>query len=95
MKFAYRTHFKFRAKQRKIPVGFAKRVYNSADGYYIDKLRNRHIVVGSISFKNKMRTFAVVYDIIEETVEFITIHELSKRAIQNKLNSGRWQHEKN
>lgn len=95
MKFIYTPHFKFRAKQRKVSIKLADKIYGTAGAYYIDSLRKHSIVVASFKIGKKIRTFSLVYDIMENTIEFITIHEISKKEIENKLKTGRWQYEKN
>lgn len=93
MKFAYTSHFKFRAKERKIPLKLAKEVFDNADEWYFDDLRGHRIAIARVEFKGRARRIMLAYDIIGETIEFITIHAIREAEVKNKVNSGRWKHE--
>ena len=89
MKFIYTSHFKFRAKQRKIALKLARKIFENADEYYFDNLRKHKIAIARLKFNRKVKTIMLSYDIIDETVEFITIHPIRDKEIENKVISGR------
>ena len=96
MKIVYKPHLKIRLKQRKIPFNFPKQIIDSPGKIYFDTLANRNIAVKKILFQEKQRNIVVAYDIIEDTIEIVTIHIISEKEIENKVNLGRWiKYEKN
>ncbi|MEK7581543.1 MAG: hypothetical protein AAB512_04640 [Patescibacteria group bacterium] len=95
MKFNFRPHFKFRAKQRGIDASLAKKIFKKPSKRYWDTLREHNIVPGSIRIKDRRRNLIVAYDKIGDRIEFITIHFIRGKEITNKINSGRWKNEQN
>ena len=95
MKFEYRPHFKFRAKQRGIDSSLAKKIFKKPSKRYRDTLRGHNIVLGSIMIRFRRRNLIVAYDKIGDSIEFITIHFIRDKEITNKINSGRWKDEQN
>ena len=95
MKFVYKSHFKFRARQRGISLQLIKEIYKKSSARYIDQLTDHHIVVCRITFQNRIRNLMVAYDRIGDTIEFVTTHVIREKEIKNKVNSGRWKHEQN
>lgn len=93
VKFIFKPHFKFRAKQRGITLQLAQTIYNKAREKYYDNLREHHIAIAVIEFKGKTRRMMVVYDKINQTIEFITTHVIKEKEIENKVELGRWKYE--
>lgn len=93
MRFAYTPHFKFRAKQRKISLILARKIYNQASSILFDKLRNHHIAIAKLKVRGKRRKLMLAYDKINDTIEFITVHIIREKEIKNKIISGRWKYE--
>ncbi len=71
MKFEYRPHFKFRAKQRSLDPGLAEKIFEKSSKRYWDTLREHYIVLGSIKIKNRRKNLMLAYDKIGDGVEFI------------------------
>lgn len=95
-KISLRPHLKIRLKERKIPGDYPEKVIRSPNNQYIDSATNRFIAVKKLEYNNKIRPMVVVYDIIAEVIQIITIHPISETEIKNKLASGRWKnYEKN
>ena len=90
MKFRYTKHFLIRAKNRDIPKIYAPKIFKESQRKYYDILSQRHIAIAHIYLRNKARNIVVAYDIIGEEIEFVTIHEIRAKEIDNKINSGRW-----
>lgn len=95
MRFDFRPHFKFRAKQRGIDPDLAIKIYKKSTKRHWDILRKHHVVIGTIKIKDKRRHLMLAYDKIGNGIEFITIHFIREKEIKNKLNSGRWKNEQN
>lgn len=95
VEFSFRPHFKFRAKQRGIDFDLAVRFYQKSEKRYWDNLRKHHVAIGTIKVDGRRRYLMLAYDKIGNEIEFITIHFIREREIQNKLNSGRWKNEQN
>lgn len=95
MKFVYRPHFKFRAKQRGIEPNFAEKIFKKSSKRYWDTLREHYIVLGSAKIKDKRKNIMLAYDKIGGRIEFITTHFIRDKEITNKINSGRWKGEQN
>ena len=93
MQFDFRPHFKFRAKQRGINSNLAIKIFNKSTKRYKDVLRKHDIVLGTTNVKDKRKHLIVAYDKIDNRIEFITIHFIRKKEIENKINSGRWRYE--
>lgn len=95
MKVIFTNHLRIRLKQRGISLKLSEEVFRTATEYYWDNLRNHHIKVAEIHYKDKLRKVLLAYDkITEDTVEFITLHPITNRQIQQRLDSGRWKYEK-
>ena len=93
MRFTYTAHFKFRAKQRKISLILARKIYNQASSILFDKLRNYHIAIAELEVRGKRRKLMLAYDRINDMIEFITVHIIREKEIKNKIISGRWRYE--
>jgi len=95
MKFVYTSHFKFRAKQRRVPFKLAREIFANSKENYLDNLRGHHIKIAKMKFNKKVKTIMLSYDIMNKTIEFITIHPIRDKEVENKISSGRWKYEKN
>ena len=93
MTFTYTTHFKFRAKQRKISLKLAREIYSQASTKLFDNLRNHHIAIAKLKVRGKRRKLMLAYDKINDMIEFITVHIIREKEIKNKIISGRWKYE--
>ena len=93
MKIVYTDHLKNRLKQREIPLKIIRQVFTQAKEYYFDNLRNHHITVTKVLYKEKVRKVLVAYDTMINAIEAITIHPITDEQIEQRLNSGRWKHE--
>ena len=94
MQIIYTKHLKSRAKQRKIPIKLVKEVLENAEEFYFDNLRSHSIVIAKINYKGKLRKMLVSYDKIRLQFEVITIHPISEKDINQKVESKRWINEK-
>ena len=54
---------------------------------------NHYIAVSVLTYAGKLKNLAISYDIIDQQAEIITIHPISKKEIDNKIESGRWSKE--
>lgn len=94
MKLTYTQHLKTRLKERGLTVKIVKEIFDNAQEYYWDTLRNHKIVVGTINYQEKRRKVLAAYDIIEKRVEVITMHPITDNQIKQRVATGRWQYEK-
>ncbi len=95
MQLIFTQHLKTRLEQRGIPMKLVKTVFNNSKEYYWDNLRNHHIKVTSVHYKNRLRKVLLAYDkITTEKVELITLHPITDKEIKQRLGSGRWEYEK-
>lgn len=95
MKIIFTDHLKTRLKQRGIPTKTVKEVFDQNLENFWDNLRNHHIVTGVVDYQGKTRKVLAAYDKIDKnTAEVITIHPITDEQITQRLNSGRWKHEK-
>jgi hypothetical protein len=90
MKIVYSPHLIRRLQQRDIPVSYPETILKSATKKYFDTLTLRHIAIKKLRYAGKLRSMVVVYDIINEVYELVTIHPISDSEIENKAQSGRW-----
>lgn len=95
MKYDFRPHFKFRAKQREIDSNLAVKIYKKPVREFWDTLRKHNIAIGTIEANKVRRHLMVAYDKIDQRIEFITMHFIREKEIENKIKSGRWKDEKN
>lgn len=73
----------------------AREVFKKSKEYYWDALRNHHIKVAEVKYRDKLRKVLLAYDKIEdERVELITLHPIADKEIQQRLDLGRWKYEK-
>jgi len=59
MKFVYKSHFKFRAKQRGISLKLATEIYENASEKFYDVLREHHIVICRMKFRSRIRNLVL------------------------------------
>ncbi len=90
MKVIYRSHLKRRLKERKIPDNYPKRIYLESKKKFFDMATNHQIAILELTYSGKLKNLAISYDIIGQQVEIITIHPISTKEIDNKIESGRW-----
>ena len=90
MKIILRPHLKIRLKQRLIPPDYPTKIVKEPDQTYFDTLTDRHIAIKTLEYNGKLRPMAVAYDIIENTIQIITIHPTTEQEISNKVYRGRW-----
>ncbi|MBI2334487.1 hypothetical protein HYU96_01680 [Candidatus Daviesbacteria bacterium] len=96
MKIILKPHLKIRLQQRLIPQDYPKKILSDPEENYFDTLTNRKIAIKTLRYYGKLRLMAVAYDIIEDTIEAITIHPVTEQEINNKLQRRRWiKNEKN
>lgn len=90
MKVILQPHLKIRLKQRKIPQNYPGKILAKSDTRYFDTLTGHLIAIGELQYNKKLRLMAVVYDIISDEIQVITIHPVSKQEITNKVQRKRW-----
>lgn len=96
MSLTYTEHLKTRLKQRGLPLGLVKKVFDKNEESYFDNLRLHYIMVSSVLYKGRYRKVLAAYDKIGiDSIEVITIHPITDEQIKQRLNSGRWSYEKN
>lgn len=96
MKIVYKLHLKIRLKQREIPIDYPRQIIESPEQEYFDTLAKRKIAIKKLYFEGKLRNILVAYDIIENTIEIVTVHIISSKEIKNKVRVERWRkYEKN
>ena len=88
---SYLRHFIDRKEIREFPDGFAETLFRDADSYYRDHLRGRFVAVKRANFKGRERDIALVYEIENNGIVFVTIIVLKERQQQNRVSSGRWE----
>jgi len=94
MKLVYTDHLKTRLKQREISTELVTKVIEKNEQAFWDNLRDRHIIVSKVIYKDKARHVLVAYDKIGKNIEVVTIHPISSKEIDQKIKSGRWTDEK-
>ena len=90
MKVIYRPHLEKRLEERKIPRGYPKKIVQTPEQEYFDTLTKRSIAIKKLVFEREQRNILVAYDIIENTIEIVTIHVISNKEIENRIQVGRW-----
>ncbi len=90
VKIVYKYHLQIRLQEREIPHDYPNQIITAPDQEYFDQLTKRYIAIKKLSFVGKLRNFVVAYDIIEKTIEAVTIHVISSKEIQNKVKARRW-----
>lgn len=96
MKVIYRPHLLRRLKERRIPRTYPKKILQEAEEEYFDLITDYEIAIKKLQYASKLRNMVVVYDIIDNNHEIITIYPISDSEIKNKVKSGRWKkYEKN
>ena len=88
---SYLRHFVDQKAVREFPDGFAETLFRNADNYYYDCLRGRFVAVKRAHFKGRERDIALVYEIEDDSVVFVTITVLKERQQQNRVSAGRWE----
>lgn len=63
VKFSFRPHFKFRAKQRGIDSDLAIEIYQKSEKRYWDNLRKHRVAIGTIKVDGRRRYLMLAYDI--------------------------------
>ncbi|MBI2019458.1 hypothetical protein HYS95_02175 [Candidatus Daviesbacteria bacterium] len=90
MKITLQPHLKIRLKQRQIPQDYPEKVITKPESKYFDNLTKHLIAIRGLKYNKKLRPMAVSYDIIENEIQVITIHPISKQEITNKVQRERW-----
>lgn len=90
MKIVIRPHLKIRLKERIISSYYPKEILSKPDGEYFDNVTGYLVTVKELEYNQKIRPMVLVHDIINDTVEIITIYPTSKQEIRNRLKSKRW-----
>ncbi|MBI2330543.1 hypothetical protein HYU94_04055 [Candidatus Daviesbacteria bacterium] len=90
MKVILQPHLKLRLEQRKIPQNYPYQVIVKPESKYFDNVTGHLIAVKRLKYNEKLRPMAVAYDIIDDTIQVITIHPVSDQEINNKLLRERW-----
>ena len=84
-------HFRERNILRNIEAGIAERVFEEADGNYLDTVTQMRIAIKHLEYKGKMRDVCLVYtQEANKEVTFITIHPLKESQKENRIITGRW-----
>ncbi len=94
MKFILTDHLKSRLKLRGISEKTVDSIFKKAEEFYWDNLRQHHIVISKVIYKDKLRKMLVAYDTIGDEIEVITTHPITDVEIKQRLISGRWIYEK-
>jgi uncharacterized protein (DUF4213/DUF364 family) len=89
-KIIYRQHLKRRLKERKIPHYYPRKIIQNPRFNFFDSSTNHHIAISKLKYAEKIRNLAISYDIINNTIEVITIHPVSDNEIENKVKNKRW-----
>ena len=76
---SYLRHFINQKAVREFPDGFAEMLFRDADNYYYDHLRGRFVAVKRAHFKGRERDIALVYEIEDGGIVFVTITVLKER----------------
>ena len=90
-RISYLRHFIDQKAVREFPDGFAETLFHDADNYYRDHLRGRFVAVKRSYFKGRERDIALVYEIEDSGIVFVTITMLKEGQQQNRVSSGRWE----
>ena len=90
MKIVLRPHLKIRLKQRKIPQTYPKIVIQEFESKYLDTKTNHYIAVKNLEYGEKIRPMVVAYDIIDLTIQVITVYPTSEKEISNRIKIERW-----
>lgn len=88
---SYLRHFVDQRAVREFPDGFAETMFRNADNHYYDRLTERFVAVKRTHFKGRERDIALVYEIEDDSIVFVTITLLKERQQQNRVLSGRWE----
>lgn len=94
MKLRFTDHLKKRLKEREIPLKIVADIFQNVQVRCFDNLRNHHIVVSTVIYKGKSRKMLAAYDRISIENEVITIHPITDKQIKQRVDSGRWNYEK-
>lgn len=94
VKLIFTDHLKTRLRQRKIPLKIVRQIFSQTQEFFYDTLRKHHIVVSTVIYNRKPRKVLAAYDKIDQTAEIITIHPITDKEIEGRLESGRWIYEK-
>ena len=90
-KIVYLRHFTEQKQVREFPDGFAEMLFRNADNHYYDRLRGRFVAVKRAYFKGRERDIALVYEIEDYAIVFVTMTLLKERQQLNRVSSGRWE----
>lgn len=90
MKIILQPHLKIRLRQRQIPLNYPSKIITKPDQKYFDNLTQHYIAIRKLEYNRKVRSMALVYDIIGEEIQVITIHPISAQEISNRIRRKRW-----
>lgn len=90
MKIKYSGHAKLRINSRNIPYQAPRRIVQTSKERYFDHRTGHIVAVGVILYEKNPETVVVVYDIISERIDVITIQQFARNAINARIKNGRW-----
>lgn len=90
MKIVLKPHLKIRLKGRLIPSNYPNKIISQPDYQYFDTATHHLIVVKKLKYVGKLRSMVVVYDIIGEAIEVVTIYPTDEQEIKNRIKNKRW-----
>lgn len=87
----YTDHLRLRMKLRGIPRALPRHIWLYAKEKYYDKVTQHFVAVMTAKVKNKIREFALTYDVKSNTALLITIHPIKALQKASRVKTGRWQ----
>ena len=91
MRIVYSQHLQRRLAERQFPSGYPRKVVETSKLKFFDNATGHWIAISKLKYANKLRSLAVSYDIIGETIEIITILPITDGDIQRRRIIKRWQ----
>ena len=83
-------HARFRMHLRQVPRAVVEAVLAHPIVKATDTLTGYSIAIGKGSYGRTDRTFAVVYEETERSIEVVTIHPIRASQYRMRLQRGRW-----
>ena len=93
MRIDYTDHLRFRLEVREIPEWMPARIYRQSEERYYDHSTGHHIAVLSLEYHERVKPVMIAYDDFEDRVEIVTIHPITRVAIEKRVSTGRWTRE--
>jgi hypothetical protein len=89
-KVQYIDYFLDRLRFRKIPQAVAERVLCEATERYFDVETGRFIAIKEVQYGRRKKRLMVAYEEQGNEVTPITVHAVTKRQVQSKIERLRW-----